>query len=407
MRYLFTLILMFVLIFGFQFYFIRKTSNTILYLFPRIKLELFKKIRWVVLGFVNLFPIGIILGFIYYFITNDAIEFPPLNIFVNYIIVFPFWIYFLIILQSIVFFLLIDIARLIAYPFYKKHKDRILAGIYKGQFALVVFFLFYVPSRVIYDYNNVEVREVTYHKPVDEKLKSLRIAFISDIQADPYTNENRLSRFVNKVNSLDADLVLIAGDLITSGKYFVETSAKYSGMLKSKNGVYSCVGDHDNWVDRSDTEQSLRTVEAALAKNNVFMIDNENRYFDINGAKIKVSFVTNTYVETISDKTIKLITNGGQKADLKIFLTHQPRQKLINAALEHNYNLYLAGHTHGGQITLLFPFYDLSPTMFETQYIKGDFYFGDMLMIVTRGLGMSLAPVRYNATPEITLITFK
>ena len=407
MRYLFTLILMFVLIFGFQFYFIRKTSNTILYLFPRIKLDLFKKIRWVVLGFLNLFPIGIILGFIYYFITNDAIEFPPLNIFVNYIIVFPFWIYFLIILQSIVFFLLIDIARLIAYPFYKKHKDRILAGIYKGQFALVVFFLFYVPSRVIYDYNNVEVREVTYHKPVDEKLKSLRIAFISDIQADPYTNENRLSRFVNKVNSLDADLVLIAGDLITSGKYFVETSAKYSGMLKSKNGVYSCVGDHDNWVDRSDTEQSLRTVEAALAKNNVFMIDNENRYFDINGAKIKVSFVTNTYVETISDKTIKLITNGGQKADLKIFLTHQPRQKLIDAALEHNYNLYLAGHTHGGQITLLFPFYELSPTIFETQFVKGDFYFGDMLMIVTRGLGMSLAPVRYNATPEITLITFK
>ncbi len=407
MRYLFTLILMFVLIFGFQFYFIRKTSNTILYLFPRIKLELFKKIRWVTIGFLNLFPIGIILGFIYYFITNDAIEFPPLNIFVNYIIVFPFWIYFLIILQSIVFFLLIDIARLIAYPFYKKHKDRILAGIYKGQFALVVFFLFYVPSRVIYDYNNVEVREVTYHKPVDEKLKSLRIAFISDIQADPYTNENRLSRFVNKVNSLDADLVLIAGDLITSGKYFVETSAKYSGMLKSKNGVYSCVGDHDNWVDRSDTEQSLRTVETALAKKNVFMIDNENRYFDINGAKIKVSFVTNTYVETISDKTIKLITNGGQKADLKIFLTHQPRQKLIDAALEHNYNLYLAGHTHGGQITLLFPFYELSPTIFETQFVKGDFYFGDMLMIVTRGLGMSLAPVRYNATPEITLITFK
>ena len=407
MRYLFTLILMFVLIFGFQFYFIRKTSNTILYLFPRIKLELFKKIRWVTIGFLNLFPIGIILGFIYYFITNDAIEFPPLNIFVNYIIVFPFWIYFLIILQSIVFFLLIDIARLIVYPIYKKHKDRILAGIYKGQFALVVFFLFYVPSRVIYDYNNVEVREVTYHKPVDEKLKSLRIAFISDIQADPYTNENRLSRFVNKVNSLDADLVLIAGDLITSGKYFVETSAKYSGMLKSKNGVYSCVGDHDNWVDRSDTEQSLRTVETALAKKNVFMIDNENRYFDINGAKIKVSFVTNTYVETISDKTIKLITNGGQKADLKIFLTHQPRQKLIDAALEHNYNLYLAGHTHGGQITLLFPFYELSPTIFETQFVKGDFYFGDMLMIVTRGLGMSLAPVRYNATPEITLITFK
>jgi len=42
--------------------------------------------------------------------------------------------------------------------------------------------------------------------------------------------------------------------------------------------------------------------------------------------------------------------------------------------------------------------------MIETKYIRGNFWFGDMLMIVTRGLGMSLAPVRYNSTPEITLI---
>jgi predicted MPP superfamily phosphohydrolase len=43
--------------------------------------------------------------------------------------------------------------------------------------------------------------------------------------------------------------------------------------------------------------------------------------------------------------------------------------------------------------------------MIETNYIQGNFWFGDMLMIVTRGLGMSLAPLRYNSTPEIILIT--
>jgi predicted MPP superfamily phosphohydrolase len=42
--------------------------------------------------------------------------------------------------------------------------------------------------------------------------------------------------------------------------------------------------------------------------------------------------------------------------------------------------------------------------MLETSYIRGDFWFNNMLMIVSRGLGMSLAPVRYNSTPEITLI---
>jgi predicted MPP superfamily phosphohydrolase len=88
--------------------------------------------------------------------------------------------------------------------------------------------------------------------------------------------------------------------------------------------------------------------------------------------------------------------------DLKIFLTHQPREHLIEAAKKNNFDLYLCGHTHGGQLSLVFPFIQLTPTLFETKYIRGDFWFDDMLMIVTRGLGMSLAPLRYNSTPEVT-----
>ena len=75
--------------------------------------------------------------------------------------------------------------------------------------------------------------------------------------------------------------------------------------------------------------------------------------------------------------------------------------------MKNNYDLFLAGHTHGGQITLVFPFIQLTPTLIETRYIKGDFYFNDMLAIVCGGLGMSLAPVRYNSTPEIVIITLK
>ena len=77
-------------------------------------------------------------------------------------------------------------------------------------------------------------------------------------------------------------------------------------------------------------------------------------------------------------------------------------------------DLYLAGHTHGGQISFVFPFVQFTPTMFETRYIRGDFWFDNpgkpgtsMLMVVTRGLGMSLAPIRYNSTPEVTLIVLQ
>lgn len=45
--------------------------------------------------------------------------------------------------------------------------------------------------------------------------------------------------------------------------------------------------------------------------------------------------------------------------------------------------------------------------MIETPYMRGEFKFGQMLMVVTRGLGMSLSPVRFNSTPEISVIKLK
>ena len=134
------------------------------------------------------------------------------------------------------------------------------------------------------------------------------------------------------------------------------------------------------------------------------MIDNGRKVIDVDNSEVNITFVTNTYVERISDETLDSLTRLDKDYDLKIFLTHQPRNKFIDAAIRHKYDLLLNGHTHGGQVTFFFPFYNLSATLIETKYVRGDFKFGDMLMIVTRGLGMSLLPLRYNSTPEVTLI---
>jgi hypothetical protein len=118
---------------------------------------------------------------------------------------------------------------------------------------------------------------------------------------------------------------------------------------------------------------------------------------------MKLSFVTNTYVNRLEGPLLDslLYTNG---YDFKTLIVHQPGDSLIEKARTYNYNLFLAGHTHGGQVTFIFPYLKISPTMFETQYMRGDFYFDDMLMIVNRGLGMSLIPFRLNSTPEVTVI---
>ena len=378
-----------------EFYFLKKLSLAVKNLFPAFHQKQYKIIKRVFLVWMNFYPIILIAIYVYFAITSEYLTQPASKI-IDYLVVYPFW---------VGYFIIVDLVKLISYPVIKKHKTVFVKWQSIFILLLIGFFLIYIPARVIYDYNEVSVREVEFKKEtLPQSINNFKIAFISDIQADHYTDEGRVENFISIVNSLNPDLVLIAGDLITTGPDYIDISAKQVGRLKAKHGIYSCIGDHDNWAFRNDTKRSINEITDAMLKNNVEMIDNGKRYINVDGSSIGITFVTNTYVETVKPKILDTLSsnNGG---DLKIFLTHQPRPYLIEAARQNNFDLYLAGHTHGGQISFLFPFVQLTPTLFETTYIRGDFWFDEMLMIVTRGLGMSLAPLRYNSTPEVTLIT--
>jgi hypothetical protein len=389
-----------------EYYFTRKLNRVFKTLFPDYPRKKKYIIIYSFLVLLNLYPVILIFNAIYAAITKQSVAFPQ-NIFADYLLLYPFWVLIILILQVSALFFFIDLLKLIFYPLYKKHKHTLYRVQVKIFLALTVFFAIYIPARIIYDYNTVEVRNVEYQKNnLPKELAGFKIAFISDVQADRYTDEKRLKRYVDKINDSKPDLVLVAGDVITSTPDYIENAGKYLGMIKSKYGTYSCIGDHDNWAYRQDYERSLREVSGVLNHYNVEMPDNELRYFEIDSSRIGVTFITNTYVSEISETTLQNITSSN-KAEFKIFLTHQPQDFLINSAVKNNYDLFLAGHTHGGQITLVFPFIQLTPTLIETRYIKGDFYFNDMLAIVCGGLGMSLAPVRYNSTPEIVIINLK
>lgn len=389
-----------------EYYFTRKVNRVFKTLFPEYPIKKKKIIIYTFLVSLNLYPVILIFNAVYAAITKQSVAFPQ-NIFADYLLLYPFWVLIILILQVSVLFFFIDLFKLILYPLYKKHKYTVYRVQVKIFLALTLFFLIYIPARIIYDFNTVEIRTVDYKKQnLPKELNGFKIAFISDVQADRYTDEKRLNRYVEKINEQNPDLVLIAGDVITSTPDYIETAAKYIGKIKSKYGTFSCVGDHDNWAYRKDYVRSLREVETALNNYNVEMIDNELRYLEIDSSRIGITYITHNYVTEISETTLKNITSSN-KAEFKIFLTHQPQDFLINSAVKNNYDLFLAGHTHGGQITLVFPFIQLTPTLIETRYIKGDFHFNNMLAVVCGGLGMSLAPVRYNSTPEIVIITLK
>ncbi len=336
-------------------------------------------------------------------LKNRLISFHRKIFFLDYLVIYPFWFLALIFLQSLLFIFPLDLIRFVVAKIFKTGKK--LQNIFSKVFLAVFIFSFtYVPARILFDLNSIKVSEVNFIKEnLHEELRDFKIVLISDVQADRYTNQIRLTRFVDKINSLNPDLVLISGDIITGSPRYINLASESLGKIKAKYGIYSCVGDHDNWAYRNDHEKSVLAITSALEKTSVIMVDNELRNINVNGSNIQIAFVTNTYVERVDEQLLDSLT-AINKNELSIFLTHQPRQYLIDKAIEKNFDLLFCGHTHGGQITFLFPFFNPSVTHIETFYVQGKFWFDKMLMYVNSGLGMSLAPVRYNATPEITIV---
>jgi uncharacterized protein len=409
MRNIIRILIAAALLFLVEYYFTRKVTKALKNTFPNFPIQRRRLIFKIFLFWINLYPLFLIFDWSYAAISNTYVWVPQ-NFFFDYFLIYPFWIGLLLVVQSDLFFLIIDVLRLLILPIRKRYKQRLLPIEAKLILFITVFFLLYVPVRIIHDRTAISIRIVEYKKKdLPEALNNFRLTFISDIQADRYTDKARLTKYIGKVNSTHPDLVLVGGDVITSTPEYIEEAAEYIAKIKSKYGIYSCVGDHDNWAYHDDYSKSLNEVETALKKNGIEMIDDGKRYISVDGSKIEITFVTNTYVERVPIDKLDSLAKLSQDYGLKIFLAHQPRAFLAEAALKYNYDLYLAGHTHGGQVTFLFPFKNLSPTLIETPYVRGDFHFskgqvGKMLMIVTRGLGMSIAPVRYNSTPEITVI---
>ena len=407
MNFILRLLVLIVIAAVIETYFYTRVKKSVVNTFPKISEPGVKRFLKLFLVYFNIFPLFIACYSMYLrYTTGNGWVHPIDNEFYTFLLVYPFWIIALLIIQTVVYFFIVDLVRLITYPFRKAKLEQTNNYFQRIIFLIFVLFTVYVPGRVIYDLNAVEVTEYDYVKEnLPEVLNNFKVVLIADVQADIYTKDRNLSNYIEKVNELKPDLVLIAGDIITSTPEFIKKAADHLGKIESKYGVYACVGDHDNWAYRRDYKKSLSEITEALKAVDIPMIDNKNLSVPVDSADIGITFVTDNYVTRVSNNIIEKLTEENN-SDFKIFLTHQPNQRMVDIAAGKNYNLLFAGHTHGGQLTLLLPYYP-SITHIETKYVKGEFRFGDLMMIVNGGLGVSIAPVRYNSTADVSLITLR
>lgn len=242
----------------------------------------------------------------------------------------------------------------------------------------------------------LDVHEKTLEIPrLPPQLDGLTIAHLTDLHFTGKVAKEYFQEVVRLTNEFDADLVALTGDLVeksTCIPWIPETL----GRLRGRHGVYFVLGNHDTRID----VPQLREAMTACGLN------------DVGGCWRRL--VIRGEVVILAGNELPWIVPAADMSDcpprdrddelLKILLAHTPDQ--FGWARRHDFDLMLAGHTHGGQIQvpLLGPL--VAPSWHGVRYASGTFHLNPTVMHVSRGVSSNL-PLRWNCPPELTRLTLR
>lgn len=237
-------------------------------------------------------------------------------------------------------------------------------------------------------------------------LRSMKIAFVSDIHQGRFFSQTRVDALVNTINGLGADIVILGGDYAEDSESAIEFF-KTAPPIQARLGIFSVVGDTDH-----DGPESLFTQLVAEMKNYgcLPLVNN------VGSVKVGQTYV---YVAGVDDyyeghPDIGEVASQVSKDDFVIFVGHTP--DLLPDALKakgkdgdnHWFDLALFGHTHGGQVSFLGRslLAGFTPEV-GNRYLSGWREENRASILVSNGVGTTTVPIRLFAPPQVHLITLK
>lgn len=227
--------------------------------------------------------------------------------------------------------------------------------------------------------------------------KEVRVMHLSDIHIGHFRGKNFLKKIVDKTNEQNVDIVFITGDLF-DGKINL-TQNELLPLTQLKVPIYFIEGNHDRYTGVSTIKNYLQQIGVNVLENEIADFGElqiiglnhmraDNKTFDMHAAGNS---------STIKGTLEKLPINKNKPA---ILLHHSPDG--IKYANQNGVDLYLAGHTHAGQ---LFPVKYIANLIFA--YNKGMHDFNGTKIFVSQGTGTFGPPMRVGTKSEIAVITLK
>jgi predicted MPP superfamily phosphohydrolase len=224
-------------------------------------------------------------------------------------------------------------------------------------------------------------------------LDGLRLVQITDIHLSPFFRAPDLEYAIGMANETQPHLALVTGDLISVRGDPLEDCLRLLSRLKADAGVIGCLGNHEIAARCEDY------VTRRSAKMGIRFLRRESQ--QLRFGKAHVNFAGVDYQKR-SEPYLVGAEGLVRPSELNILLSHNPDVFPVAAGM--GFDLTVAGHTHGGQVTVEILHQYLNVARFYTPYVYGRYELDGRYAYVSRGLGTIGVPARVGAPPEVSLI---
>ncbi len=225
---------------------------------------------------------------------------------------------------------------------------------------------------------------------------TLKLALISDMHYGLYSTPQQMQRLVDKLNTLDVDAILVAGDWTYEPSKKIDLAQQLQPFSQLKAVVYSVAGNHDEQRPGPPLEKELK---AALIANKVRPIDGQS--VDLGVARLAG---IGDVINTIGQERLSALNIQDKPM---LLLTHNPDSYYGLPSLKQPFVL-LAGHTHGGQVNLPVVTEKILKIVTQQGYQRGWYALpNNNQLFVSSGIGMIGLPLRFAMPPTIDILQFE
>jgi len=239
------------------------------------------------------------------------------------------------------------------------------------------------------------IREMTVSLPdLPEALDGIRIAQVSDTHVGKFTRGRILRDITDATNRLDADLVVLTGDLIDNSLNDLPAALAMVEGMDPRSGLFMVEGNHDLF---DDPKEFVRRVW----ESGITLLRNEAETVQVRGHSVQIMGITWSHATAETAANVAAVAKLRDPNAFPLLLAHHPHA--FDGAAEHDFPLTLAGHTHGGQLMVGHEL-GVGPVMFK--YWSGLYQKGPRALVVSNGVG-NWFPLRTYAPAEIVHLTLR